>query len=295
MAKSQELADFEQVVEKIVFDADELEHLKIAIKNFTEGKTSAKELKHLLLQCRGRMVEDMTEYLLFMAKKLAPEKTIVPAPSTSVSQIESQLREEIREKNELLETVALRVNQMVSNLDNEDRQEDQRPISIDDIKKEIERCLNLIGGKEWIEMCYYDDYKFFVKLYPKLEALYEERFYESEKNSKNTTEGKEIMANKMVKLGFPKDIETIVINYISIRNNFQHSMVDISPLNLELARDAFAKVFVYLILSSIESKFLLNNRETLFANLTEFFSKRLTGNLAYRKRILERIEAVFQI
>ena len=38
MAKSQELADFEQVVEKIVFDADELEHLKIAIKNFREER-----------------------------------------------------------------------------------------------------------------------------------------------------------------------------------------------------------------------------------------------------------------
>jgi len=59
MAKSQELANFEQVVEKIIFNDDELTELKIAIKNFTEGKISEKELKHLLLQCRGRMVEEM--------------------------------------------------------------------------------------------------------------------------------------------------------------------------------------------------------------------------------------------
>ncbi len=56
MAKSQSLANFEQVVEKIIFNEEELETLKIAIKNFTEGKTSAKDLKQLLLQCRGRMM-----------------------------------------------------------------------------------------------------------------------------------------------------------------------------------------------------------------------------------------------
>ena len=123
MEKSQELANFEHVVEKIIFNNDELEELKIAIKNFTEGKASGKELKHLLLQCRGRMVEEITDFGFFFAekrtKKLMQTLRNTQQPS-SPSNLESQLRDEIIEKNELLETVARRVNNLVSKLNNED-------------------------------------------------------------------------------------------------------------------------------------------------------------------------------
>ena len=123
MEKSQELANFEHVVEKIIFNDNELEELKIAIKNFTEGKTSGKELKHLLLQCRGRMVEEITDFGFFFAekrtKKLMQALKHTQQPS-SPTKLESQLKEEIIEKNELLETVARRVNNLVSKLNNED-------------------------------------------------------------------------------------------------------------------------------------------------------------------------------
>ncbi len=116
MVKSQKLANFEQVVEKIIFNEDELEKLKIAIKNFTEGKTSAKELKQLLLQCRGRMMEDITDFTFLFTERrikdqLQTEKSI-QQPSLP-NEVESQLREEIKEKNELLEVVAKRVNKLI--------------------------------------------------------------------------------------------------------------------------------------------------------------------------------------
>lgn len=196
--------------------------------------------------------------------------------------------------------MARRVNRLVSKLTSKDLGEDQKPNPVEEVKEEIERCLNQIGAKEWLEMCFYDDYKFFVKLYPKLEELYRERFGESENSNKYNKDGKNIMANKMVRLGFPEEIETVVIKYVSIRNIFQHTMSDISTANLELARDAFAKVFVHLTLSCIESKLLfknngLKNREMLYANLTEFFSKRLAGNTAFCKIIIEELETAFQV
>jgi len=292
MEKSQELVDFEHIVEKIIFKENELKELKIAIKNFTEGKTSAKELKQLLLQCRGRMVEDITYFTsLFVKKKTQTllQTQIDPLPAN----VESQLREEVKEKNELLETVARRVNNLVSKLNNEGKSEVQKSTSIEEVENEILRCLNQIGAKKWIEMCYLDDLQFFVKLYPKLEALYKERFWESEKKAKNSPEGKEIMANKMVKLGFPKDIETVVIQYVSVRNIFHHSMNDISPSNLELAREVFVKVFLNLIMDNLESKLLLDNREDFYSSLTSFFSRRLTGNPKFRKEILGRLKAIF--
>jgi len=116
MVKSQKLANFEHVVEKIIFNEDELEKLKIAIKNLTEGKTSAKELKQLLLQCRGRMMEDITDFTFLFTERrikdqLQTEKNI-QQPSLP-NEVESQLREEIKEKNELLEVVAKRVNKLI--------------------------------------------------------------------------------------------------------------------------------------------------------------------------------------
>lgn len=297
MAKSQMFVNLENTLEKIIFDDNELERLKIAIKNFTEGKTSAKDLKRLLLQCRGRMVEDITDFAFFFLKKRTADlmkiiKNKQPLPSQNI--VESQLRKEIKEKNDLLETVAKRVHQLVSRRTKEDSDlgEDQKPTSIDEVKEEIMRCLTQIGANQWIKMCFYDDITFFVKLYPKLEALYNDRFGENENNSKAASEGKKIMANKMMQLGFPKDIEDIVINYISIRNNFHHSMQDISPSNLDLARDAFVKVFVYLIVSSLESKFLSKNRENFFSNLMDFFSNRLTGNNKFRKKIEKQLKIV---
>ena len=296
MAKSQELANFEQVVEKIIFNDDELEELKIAIRNFTEGKIDEKKLKHLLLQCRGRMVEDITDFTFLFVEKRT-QKLLHAKMNTdflpSSNKVESQLREEIKEKNELLETLAHRVNQLVSRISNKDSSEDQKSNSNEDVKQEIERCLNQMGAKQWIKMCFYDDYKFFVKLYPKLEALYKERFGESEKVSNDPNNRKETMANKMVRLGFPKDIETILIKYIKIRNNFQHSMDEIAPSSIELVHELFAKILVYLIVSSLNSKLLSNNRESFYSSLKDFFSKRLTGNLDFRKRILERLKTVF--
>ena len=117
MTKSQSLANFEQVVEKIIFNEEELETLKIAIKNFTEGKTSAKELKHLLLQCRGRMMEDITDFTFLFAEKRIKNQLqteINKNPLKTPTEVESQLRKELKEKKELLETVAIRLNQLVS-------------------------------------------------------------------------------------------------------------------------------------------------------------------------------------
>jgi len=145
MAKSQDLEDFGQIIEKIIFEENELEELKIAIKNFIDGKTSAKELKHLLLQCRGRMTEDITYFTsLFVEQKTQDLlKTVINKDQLpSPTKVESQLREEIKEKNDLLEIVANRVNRLVFKFNNEDSSEEQKPISIDEAKEEIERCLS---------------------------------------------------------------------------------------------------------------------------------------------------------
>ena len=126
MTEIHDLRHIEQLLEKIIFNENELERLKIAIKNSTEGKTSARELKQLILRCRGRMLEDIAAFIFFIKKAQIKNKVNLennrnqPILSTDV---ESQLREEISEKNELLEIVAQRINRLVYKFDNENTSE----------------------------------------------------------------------------------------------------------------------------------------------------------------------------
>jgi len=122
MTEIHDLRHIEQLLEKIIFNENELERLKIAIKNSTEGKTSARELKQLILQCRGRILEDITAFIFFIKKAQIKNKVNLENnhnQSILSTDVESQLREEICEKNELLETVAQRINRLVYKLNNE--------------------------------------------------------------------------------------------------------------------------------------------------------------------------------
>jgi len=118
VVKSRESEGFEQVVEKIVFDEEELEELKIAIRHFTEGKIQAKQLKQKLLQSRGRMVKDISSFLDFCIDRVrCSSQNQYPRKIADTNQFRlenNQLQKEIAEKNELLETVAKKVNFIVS-------------------------------------------------------------------------------------------------------------------------------------------------------------------------------------
>ena len=108
MAKSQEIEDFEQVLEKIIFDEEELIELKGVVGEFTEGKVQPIQLKKKILLCRSRMLEDLIEFLLFYINSKKQEKEL--------KTMDFKLKQELDERNELLEMVANRVNQLVAKL-----------------------------------------------------------------------------------------------------------------------------------------------------------------------------------
>ena len=108
MTKSQEIEDFEHVLEKIIFDEDELNELKIVVGEFTKGNVQPIQLKKRILLCRSRILEDLKEFVLFYinSKKQGKELEIV----------DFKLSKELEERNEFLEIVANRVNQLVAKL-----------------------------------------------------------------------------------------------------------------------------------------------------------------------------------
>ena len=299
MATAQKFEEFEGVIEKIVFDEAELDELKIVIRNFSKGTTTPKQLKQNLLQYRGRIVKDISNFLIYcLERPRNNDQTTVNGKINSSNQPDltnAKLRQELAERNDLLEVVAKKINSLILKTKNKSPAEaDSLSMGLEEIiKNEIERVFLAIKVDKWLEMCGYDDYKFFVKLYPKLEELYKERFGESEKFSDNANDGKKIMANKMVRLGFPEEVETNMIKYVGIRNIFQHTMDDISPSNLEESQEAFVMVFAYLITSNLDSKLVSRNREGFYSYLNDFFSKRLASNHIFRKKMLERFKTIF--
>ena len=299
MAKSQKATNFGNVIEEIVFKDVELEALKVAVRNLSKGIITPKQLKQNLLNCRSRIAKEVLAFLNFTVDSLRINgQNTINNNFTGSDQIgleNDRLRQKIAEREELLEIVAKRIGGLVAKAE-EKPFSGTKSSSVDPedlVKIEIKRVFSEVKAKEWLEMCEYDNYKFFVKLYPQLEELYNEQFGESEENNYNKKDGKNIMANKMLRLGFPEEVEDLVVQYIVIRNSFNHSMKDISPSNLELTREAFVEVFVYLIVSNLDSKLVSSNRETFYSYLTGFFSEKLKDNPIFREKILERLKTVF--
>ena len=108
MAKSQEIEDFEQVLEKIIFDEVELTELKNIVGEFAKGKVQPRQLKKEILLCRSRILKDLKEFVLFYINSKNKEKDL--------KTVDFKLRQELEKRNEFLETIANRVNQLEAKL-----------------------------------------------------------------------------------------------------------------------------------------------------------------------------------
>lgn len=103
-----------------MFDEEELEELKITIRNFVEGKIQAKQLKQKLIQSRSRMVKDISNFLSFCIDRIRNDDLTSDDKKDAIeiqpNQNEIKLKQELSEKNELLKVVANRVNQIVASI-----------------------------------------------------------------------------------------------------------------------------------------------------------------------------------
>ena len=108
MTKSQEIEDFEHVLEKIIFDEDEFNELKLVVGEFTKGNVQPIQLKKRILLCRSRILEDLKEFVLFYINSKKQGKEL--------ETVDFKLSKELEERNEFLEIVANRVNQLVAKL-----------------------------------------------------------------------------------------------------------------------------------------------------------------------------------
>lgn len=284
MLKSQKSEGFEKVLEEIVFDKAELEELKIAVENFNKGIITAKELKQNLLQCRGRIVKDISNFLVYCLNR----------DNSNQSGLEGeQLRRELLDRNELLEVVAKKINALALKAKKKLPVETESLSLEGTIKIEIERVFSVIRADEWLDMCGYDDYKFFVKLYNKLQTLYRQKFGDEEKKSKNAKVEQEIMAGKIVKLNFPEEVTTELIRFIAIRNNATHDNYDLTSSDMEVAHNAFIRLFIYFIATNLNAQLLTENRKAFYNYLHQYFSSKLENNSRFLEKMKKNLNSLF--
>ena len=120
MTKTQEVEDFEQVIEKIVFDESELDEIKITIRNVSKGTITPKQLKQNLLNYRGRMVKDISNFLSFCINRIRSDDKASEVLKNTIknqsNQTNIRLQQDLSERNELLKVVATKVNYIVPNI-----------------------------------------------------------------------------------------------------------------------------------------------------------------------------------
>jgi len=102
------------MLEKILFDENHLIKLKDGIEEVSTGRLSPKLLRKQIIELRVEIVEKLLELFPFYLKQITvnheinevTEKKLISTPSS----------EEIQEKNELLEQVAIKINSIYEKL-----------------------------------------------------------------------------------------------------------------------------------------------------------------------------------
>ncbi len=105
------LSDF---LEKIILNEKDFNKLKAAINDLSLGKINSKDLKETIVKSRLRILEEVSRYLTFYTESTSTKISMdnsVPVPKGDPALIK-----ELEEKNELLEQVAGRVDNIFKQL-----------------------------------------------------------------------------------------------------------------------------------------------------------------------------------
>ena len=106
--------NIEEVLEKIVFDKDNLVELKKALIIAKSGELSITDLGKKILELRSRIFEALKRFIPFHLKLTTNHNSLEQFSKKSFNTV--QLERELEEKNQLLETIELRINQLIENL-----------------------------------------------------------------------------------------------------------------------------------------------------------------------------------
>ncbi|MFX1420459.1 MAG: hypothetical protein ACFE9N_16260 [Promethearchaeota archaeon] len=107
----------EEQLEKIVFDKENLNNLKEALVKTKTGELSITELGTKILELRSDILNTLIEFIPFHLKLTNTDKALTEFTNT-ISDT-NQLKEALKEKDQLLEVISSRINKIYENLEND--------------------------------------------------------------------------------------------------------------------------------------------------------------------------------
>ncbi|MBY9003436.1 MAG: hypothetical protein KGD73_05655, partial [Candidatus Lokiarchaeota archaeon] len=97
------------LVEKVIFEQDNLNLLKLKINQLSRDEITPKEMKQIILNQRAMMLEEILELFPFFIKNLQEDNSRTKSNDNNTSVLEQKLGE----REELLELVARRIQSLV--------------------------------------------------------------------------------------------------------------------------------------------------------------------------------------
>jgi len=107
----------EKKIEKVLFNEDELLKLKNLTDKVSIGTTPAKTLREFIVDFRGDVIEKLLKKLLRIFKFYAHQVSTQDQLSGYTSGNNSQITTDLQKKNEFLEEVAVKVNNIHKKLE----------------------------------------------------------------------------------------------------------------------------------------------------------------------------------
>jgi len=102
------------ILEKILFDENQLTKLKDGIEEVSTGRLSPKLLRKRIIELRVEIVEKLLELFPFYLRQITANQKL--NENIEKKLISTSSSEELQEKNELLEQVAIKINSIYDKL-----------------------------------------------------------------------------------------------------------------------------------------------------------------------------------
>lgn len=101
-----------EMIEQILLNEKELEILKVLINDLGKGKIDSKQLKIAIIKSRAKALKRILDIFPFFHKRIVNQQEI----DKFTANINPEITQELEEKNKFLEEIAIRINKIVSSL-----------------------------------------------------------------------------------------------------------------------------------------------------------------------------------
>ncbi|MFX0004442.1 MAG: hypothetical protein ACFE9C_04730 [Candidatus Hodarchaeota archaeon] len=108
------MTQLEEMLEKILFDKDNLGDLRKALTKTRKGELSFSDLGKCILELRSRIMDRLLEFIPFHLKQAYTNNTLTEFAGKNSDSF--QLEHELEERNSFLEKIGLKINSLYEKL-----------------------------------------------------------------------------------------------------------------------------------------------------------------------------------